>query len=96
MPGHTTTWPCTSMPGVEQRCEPAQAGRAAPVAQQPRAHLGVGGVDAHVERAELLGDHPLEVGLGEAGERGEVPVEERQPVVVVLQVEALRMPFGSW
>ena len=37
--------------GVEQRREPAQARRAAPVAQQPGAHLGVGGVDAHVERA---------------------------------------------
>ena len=34
-------------------------------------------------------DDPLEVGLGESGQRGEVPVEERQPVVVVLQIEAL-------
>ena len=51
-------------------------------------HVGVGGVDAHVERRQPLGDHPLEVGLGEAGQRGEVPVEERQPVVVVLQVQA--------
>ena len=74
--------------GVEQQREPAQARRAAPVAQQPRADVGVGGVDAHVERAEPLGDDPFEVGLGEAGERREVPVEERQPVVVVLQVQA--------
>ena len=35
-----------------------------------------------------LGHDPLEVGLGEAGEGGEVPVEERQAVVVVLLVEA--------
>ena len=75
--------------GVEQEFEPAQARRAAPVAEQARAHVGIGGVDAHVQRPEPLGDHPLEVGFGEAGERREVSVEERQPVVVVLEVEAL-------
>ena len=31
-------------------------------------------VDRDVERAEPLGDHPFQVGLGEAGERGEVAV----------------------
>ena len=41
-----------------------------------------------MQRRQALGHHALEVGLGEAGERREVPVEERQPVVVVLQVEA--------
>ena len=82
---------------VEQELEPAQARRAAPVAQQARAHLGIGRVDAHVERAQLLGDHPLEIGLGEAGERREVSVEKREPVVVVLQVQALAAsPSGSW
>ena len=45
-------------------------------------------MDAHVQRAQLLGDDALEVGLGEPGERRVVPVEERQPVVVVLHVEA--------
>jgi hypothetical protein len=45
-------------------------------------------VDADVERAEPLGQDPFEVGLGEPGEGGEVPVQERQPVVVVLEVEA--------
>ena len=55
-------------------------------------HLGVGGVDADVERAQPLGDDPLEVGLGEAGQGGEVPVEEAEPVVVVLEVEALPQP----
>jgi hypothetical protein len=73
---------------VEQGPQPAQAGGAPPVAQHLGPHLGVGGVDADVQRRQALGDHPLEVGLGEAGEGGEVPVEERQPVVVVLQVEA--------
>ncbi len=74
---------------VEQRGEPAQARRAAAVAQQARPEVGVGGVDAHVERTELLGQDPLEIGLGEAGERGEVAVEEGEAVVVVLQVQAL-------
>jgi hypothetical protein len=73
---------------VEQRPQPAQAGGAPPVAQHLGPHPGVGGVDAHVQRAEPLAHHPLEVGLGEAGEGGEVPVEERQPVVVVLEVQA--------
>ena len=73
---------------VEQQLEPPQARRAPAVAQQADAHLGVGRVDAHVERAQLLGDDPLEVGLREPGERCEVSVEEGEPEVVVLQVEA--------
>jgi hypothetical protein len=52
-------------------------------------------VDADVQRAEALVDHPLEVRLGEAGQRGEVPVEEREPVVVVLDVEALPHAGGQ-
>ena len=75
--------------GVEQQRQPPQARRAAPVPQQAGAHVRVGGVDAHVERAQLLGDDPLEIGLGESGQRREVPVEEREAVVVVLQREAL-------
>ena len=67
--------------------------RAAPVAQQPGADIGVGRVDADVQRPEPLADDPLEVGLGEAGQGREVPVEKRQPVVVVLQVEALAHPL---
>ena len=73
---------------VEQGPQPAQAGGAAPVAQHLGPHPGVGGVDADVERAQALGQHPLEVGLGEAGEGREVAVQERQPVVVVLEVQA--------
>ena len=80
---------------VEQRREPPQAGRATTVAQQARPQIGVGGVHAHVERAELLGEHTLEVGLGEAGQRREVAVEERQAVVVVLEVEALPHALGQ-
>jgi hypothetical protein len=77
---------------VEQGPQPAQARGPAPVAQQVGAHGGVGGVDAHVERRQALGDDPLEVGLGEAGEGREVAVEERQAEVVVLQVEARPQP----
>jgi hypothetical protein len=77
---------------VEERAEPAQARGAPPVAEDLRAHVGVGGVDGHVQRAQPLRDDPLQVGLGEARQRGEVPVEEAQPVVVVLEVEALPEP----
>ena len=73
---------------VEQGPQPAQAGGPPAVAQQVGAHLGVGGVDGDVQGRQALGDHPLEVQLGEAGEGGEVPVEERQAVVVVALVEA--------
>ena len=45
-------------------------------------------MDAHVQRAQLLGDDALEIGLGEPSERRVVAVKERQPVVVVLHVEA--------
>ena len=67
----------------------------APIAQQARAHLGVGRVDAHVQRAELLGDDPLEIGLGETREGREIAVEKRQPEVVVLQVQAAAHPLGE-
>ncbi len=77
---------------VEQRPQPAQRRRPPPVPQQVRPDRRVGGVDADVERADPLGDDPLQVGLGEAGQGGEVPVEEAQPVVVVLEVEALPQP----
>src|SRR3546814_2011494 len=63
--------------------------RSPAVAEHLDPHLGIGGVDRHVQRAQPLGHHTLEVGLCEAGEGGEVPVEEAQPVVVVLQVQAL-------
>ncbi len=73
---------------IEQGAQPTQAGGAAAVAQHLRPHIGVGCVDAHVERSEPLGHDSLQVGLGETGQGREVPVEERQAVVVVLQVEA--------
>ena len=45
-------------------------------------------MDRHVQRRQPLGDHPFEVGLGESGEGGEVPEQEAEPVVVVLEVQA--------
>ncbi len=41
-----------------------------------------------MQRRQPLGDHSFEVALGEAGQRREVAVQEAQPVVVVLQVQA--------
>ena len=40
-------------------------------------------------------DDPLEVGLGEAGQGGEVAVQERQPVVVVPHVQAAAHALGQ-
>ena len=77
---------------VEQGAQPAQAHRSAPVAQHVGAQVRIGAVDRHVQRGEALGHHPFEVGLGEPGERGEVPVQERQPVVVVLEVQTPAHP----
>ena len=74
--------------GVQQQAQPAQARGPPPVAQHLGAQFGIGGVDADEQRRQTLGDDPLEVGLGEPGERREVPVQERQPVVVVLEIEA--------
>jgi hypothetical protein len=75
-------------PVVEQLAQPPQARSPALVAQHlcPAPRLRC--VDAHVERGQPLLHHALQVGLGETGERGEVPVEEAQPVVVVLRVQA--------
>ena len=80
---------------IEQRPQPSQAHASSRVLQHLAAHVGIGGVDAHVQRRQALGDHPFEVGLGEPGQGGEVPVEERQPVVVVLQVEARAHALGQ-
>ena len=80
---------------VEQQPQPPQRRGAPAVLQQIGPHLGIGGVDAHVQGRQALGDHPFQVGLGEAGQRGEVPVEERQAVVVVLQVQAAAHALGQ-
>jgi hypothetical protein len=45
-------------------------------------------VDGDEQWAEPLGQHTLEVHFGEAGQRGEVPVQEGQAVVVVLHRQA--------
>ena len=82
-------------PPVQQHLEPAQAGRSLWVAQHLRPQLGIRGVDGDEERAQPLGQDPLGVELGEAGQGGEVPVEERQAVVVVLEVEAPPHPLGQ-
>ena len=45
-------------------------------------------MDRHVQRRQALGHHPFQVGLGEARERREVPIEEGEAIVVVLHVQA--------
>ncbi|PYM06608.1 MAG: hypothetical protein DMD82_08270, partial [Candidatus Rokuibacteriota bacterium] len=52
------------------------------------AQLGIGRVHRHVERRQALVDDPPERGLVQIGQRDVVAVEEREPVVIVLHVEA--------
>ena len=81
-------------PMVEQQPQPAQRRRPAAIVQQVGPHRGVGGMNGHVQRRQALGDHPLEIRLGEAGQGGEVPEQEAEPVVVVLEVKAA--PHARW
>ena len=75
--------------GVEQRGQPTQRRGTSPVPKQFFADLRIGGVDTDVDRREFLGDHSFEVGLGKAGEGRVVPIEKREPVIVVLEIQAL-------
>ena len=79
-------------PGIEQGPQPPQAGGASGIAQHLGARMGVGGVDRHVQRAEPLGDHPFQVGLGKPREGCEVAVQKRQSIVVVSQRQAAAHP----
>ena len=74
---------------VEQRSQPTQACGSPTVPKHLHSDLWVRGVDRDVQGAEALSDDPLEVGLREASEGGEVPIQEAQAVVVVLEIEAL-------
>ena len=65
------------------------------IPEQVAAHRGIGGVDRHVERREPELDDPLDVLRLEIGERGEVAVAEREPVVVVPDVEHVAQPVGQ-
>ncbi len=62
--------------------------RAARLAEQPAAERRVRRVDGHVERRQALLDDARQVRLVEVGQRDVVAVEEREPEVVVLHVEA--------
>lgn len=55
-PGTAHDLPVDLDPVIEERPEPAEARAASAVAQQVVAHLGIGGVDAHVDGREALGD----------------------------------------
>ena len=87
-PGQTTTCPWTSMPWSSKARSQRRLVAPAAVAQHAGPDLRVGGVDADPQRRQPFVDHPLQVGLGEAGQGGEVAVEERQAVVVVPGVQA--------
>ena len=73
---------------VEQVAQPPKAHGPALVAQHFVAHERVGCMNRNVERRQILGDDPLQVGFGKAGEGREISVQERQAVIVVFEVEA--------
>ncbi|CAB4540865.1 unannotated protein [freshwater metagenome] len=73
---------------IQECTQPAKAHCSASIAQHLCSQFRVGGVNADVQRREPLGHNALKVCLCESSEGGEVSVEERQPVVVVFQVEA--------
>lgn len=82
-------------PMVQERPEPSQRRRSPRVPQHSCSHRGVGGVDRDVERAEALLNDASKVQFSEAGQRREVSVEEREAVVVVLEVQRLAHPRGK-
>lgn len=49
-------------------------------------------MDADVQRRQSLIDNSLQVGLREAGQSGEVPVQKAEAVIVILQIQALSHP----
>ena len=68
-------------------------GRHARAAEQLPAQRGIGRVHRHVERRQPLLDDTRELRFLQIGERDVVAVQERQPEVVVLDVEALAHPL---
>ena len=75
--------------GLGEPLHPRQDLRgAARLAEQPAAERRVRRVDGHVERRQALLDDARQVRLVEIGQRDVVAVEEREPEVVVLHVEA--------
>ena len=73
---------------VEQHLEPPQAGGTLGVAEHVRPQVGVRGVDGDEQRPQALSQDALRIELREPRERREIPVEEGQAVVVVLEVQA--------
>lgn len=74
---------------VEKGSQPSQARCATSIPQQVLTNRRVGRMNRHVQWAELLCDGALKVGLCEARQRGVVAIQERQPIVVVLEIQTL-------
>ena len=63
------------------------------IAEQPAPHDRVRRVNGHVQRGEPVLDDPLEIPRLQVGQRGEVAVAKREPVIVVPDVERLAHPL---
>ena len=79
----------------EDRFEPSQAHGTTLVTQHVGAHVGVRGMDTDVERRQAFRDHPLKVGFGKTSQRGEVAIEKRESVVIVLEVQRAAHALGQ-
>ena len=81
-------------PRLRKALQPRQdLGRHARAAEQLPAQRGIGRVHRHVERRQPLLDDARELRLLQVGERDVVAVQERQPEVIVLDVESLAHPL---
>ena len=78
------------IPALASRSITGSSSRRDPrLAEEGVAQIGIGGVHRDVERREALGLDSCQLRLVEIGQRDVVAVQERQPEVVVLHVEAL-------
>jgi len=91
-PGHTTTWPCTVMPWSSRARQPPHAGGTRRLRSMPARTDGSVAWMLTLSGLSRLGDDPLEVGLGEAGERGGSSRRGTTAVVVVLLVGGSAKP----
>src|SRR3989442_478220 len=81
-------------PLLRQRPELGHDLRRFGVTEQPAAHRRVGGVHGDIERRQPICDDPLQVPRLEVGQRRKVAVPERQPVIVVPDVQRRPQTLG--
>ena len=82
-------------PPVQEDLQPTQTGRPLGIPQHLRPQFRICRVDRHEQRPQSLGQDALRIELGETGQCREVPVQERQSIVVVLEVQTPTHALGQ-